>query len=65
MTPKGKSFSAQLRAAIKENDFSPYKIARFCKIDEGNLNRFIHNKGGFRLKTLDKLIAFLGLQLKR
>lgn len=61
---KRKTLAEQIRQAIKDNDKSPYRIAIDTEISQPLLTRFINGKRGISLDTADKLIEYLGLELR-
>ena len=50
-------------AAIKSAGVTRYRIARETGIDEAALSRFMSGERGLDLSTVDRLAAYLGLQL--
>ena len=55
MARKQKSFSEQLRQAIQQDGRSRYRISLNTGIPQGQLSRFMHNKGGLSLRSIDRL----------
>ena len=45
------SFSEQLREAIDQDERSRYRISMETGIPQGQLSRFMHNKGGLSLRN--------------
>ena len=59
-----KTMSEQLRVAIRASGQSLLQIATACGIDDGMLSRFMRGKRGLTTKTLDKVCAHIGLELR-
>lgn len=55
--------SDQLRAAILAAPVSRYQMARETDVAESMLSRFVHRTRSLDLTTVDKLAAYLGLEL--
>ena len=51
MARKQHSFSEQLREAIDQDERSRYRISMETGIPQGQLSRFMHNKGGLPLRN--------------
>ena len=65
MARKQHSFSEQLRQAIDQDERSRYRISMETGIPQGQLSRFMHDKGGLSLRSIDLLCECLGLELSR
>ena len=61
MARKQHSFSEQLRDAIGQDERSRYRISMETGIPQGQLSRFMHDKGGLSLRSVDLLCECLGL----
>jgi ribosome-binding protein aMBF1 (putative translation factor) len=61
--PLGPTLTKAIKAAIKRSGLSRYRIAKEAGIHEDNLRGFVSGSRSARLKTADKLAAFLGLRL--
>ncbi|MHB1424718.1 MAG: helix-turn-helix domain-containing protein [Gemmataceae bacterium] len=59
-----KSFSDQIRDAIKSSCVTRYVLAGQAGIAESVLSRFMSGKQGMSLSTLDKIAEVLGLQVR-
>jgi len=57
------SLSDQIRQAIDECGVSRYAISKALGLDQALLSRFMSGKGGLAVKTIDKIGAFLRLQI--
>jgi len=58
------SISEQLRQAIEKSPETYYRIAKDAGIDWGTLQRFVDgSRPNIRIETVDKLCAYLGLEL--
>ena len=57
------ALSDQLRQAITNSDLTRYRICVECDIDQGTMSKFMVGQVGMSLETLDRLVAFLGLEL--
>jgi len=58
------SISEQLRQAIEKSPETYYRIAKDAGIDWGTLQRFVDgSRPNIRIETVDKLGAYLGLEL--
>jgi transcriptional regulator with XRE-family HTH domain len=56
-------FSEQLREAIRQAGRSRYRISQETGIPQGQLSRFMHDKGGLSLRSVDRLCGCLGLTI--
>ena len=56
-------FSEQLREAIRKDERSRYRISIETGIPQGQLSRFMHDKGGLSLRSVDRLCECLGLTI--
>ena len=63
MTHKQQPFSEQLRQAIDQDERSRYRISLETGIPQGQLSRFMHDKGGLSLRSVDLLCECLGLTI--
>ena len=52
MARKQHSFSEQLREAIDQDERSRYRISMETGIPQGQLSRFMHDKGGLSLRSV-------------
>ena len=59
-----KTISEQLRRAIRARGQSLCQIAEGCGIDDARLSRFMRGQRGMTTKTLDRLCAYLRLELR-
>jgi hypothetical protein len=58
------SISDQLRAAIENSPETFYRIAKEADVDWGTLQRFVdRSRPSIRIETVDKLCAYLKLEL--
>lgn len=55
--------SDQLRAAIRNSPMSQMAIGETIGLNKAPLSRFMNEKAGLRLETVDKLCDLLGLKL--
>ena len=56
--------SEQLRQAILDSGESYCRIAHGCGVNDGQLSRFMRGERGLTTATLDRLCAYLGLELR-
>ena len=66
MVKRPRTISDQLRAAIAaaaEVGISRYRISRETGVEQSALSRFVHGKQGLDLSSIDRLAAYLGLEL--
>ena len=56
--------SEQLREAIRRDGRSLCQIAAASGTNDGQLSRFCRNERGLTTDTVDRLCAFLGLELR-
>ena len=59
----------QLRAAIRNSDVTRYRLAKLSGVSEGQLSRFVMDKGDPRHRTLTlpsaaRIAEVLGLELR-
>jgi hypothetical protein len=60
---KAKTFSDQLRAAIKADPRSCYKLAQITGISAPVFSRFLNTRAGLSLDAVDVLVEALGGRL--
>ena len=58
-----KSFSDQIRAAIRQSGLSQYAIWTACGIDKASMSRFMTGKGGLTLELLDRIADLIGMKV--
>ncbi len=63
MTKPQKTFSEQLRQAMKLSGRSRYKLWKATGIDQATLSRFAAGTGGLSIEAIDELWKVLGLHL--
>jgi transcriptional regulator with XRE-family HTH domain len=63
MSRKPTTVSTQLRAALLAAPVSRYRIWRETGIEQATLSRFARGRSGLDLPTVDKLAAYLGLEI--
>ena len=56
-----RSFTDQMRQAIRDSGLSQYAIWKACGIDKGNLSRFMKGQGGLGLELLDRIASLIGM----
>jgi plasmid maintenance system antidote protein VapI len=59
-----KSFSEQLRQAVRDSELTRYAISVQTGIDQGTLCRFIKGERGISLDSVDRLMECLGLEIQ-
>ena len=59
----GKLISDQLREAIRKADASRYRIGKETGVEQSALSRFVNGTRGLDLSSVDKLAAYLKLEL--
>lgn len=57
--------SDQVREAIRTCGVSRYRIWKETGVAQETLSRFMTGKGGLSIEALDKVAAFVGLQVVR
>jgi len=63
MARKQQSFSEQLREAIRKDERSRYRISLNTGIPQGQLSRFMNEKGGLSIRSINRLFGTLQLQI--
>jgi len=58
------NFSEKLRRAIADCGRSRYEISKETGIAESILSRFVHGERGLSLQSVDKLVGFLGMDVR-
>ena len=58
-----RTFSDDLREAIRRCGKTRYRLCRETGINEGALSRFMRGQRGMLLPAIDKLYTYLGLRL--
>ncbi|MCA9120999.1 MAG: helix-turn-helix transcriptional regulator [Planctomycetaceae bacterium] len=61
---KRKTLAEQIRQAIIDSGITQYRIAKDTGISQPLLTRFVNGDRGISLDTADKLIEYLGLELR-
>jgi plasmid maintenance system antidote protein VapI len=61
--PKTHSVSHQLRRAVAASGKSRYRISKDLKVSEATMSRFMHGTRGLSQDLMDRLCAYLGLDL--
>jgi DNA-binding phage protein len=56
-------FSDQLRRAIERSDKTRYRISQETGVSQAVLSRFMHQKVGLSMETVDLICECLGLRL--
>ncbi len=59
-----RTMSDQLRQAIERSGQSRYAICKALDLDQGQLSKFMHGERGLSLDVLDRLCAYLNLELR-
>jgi hypothetical protein len=59
-----KSFSDQLRQAVRESELTRYAICVRTGIDQGTLCRFVQGTRGMSLASVDRLMEALELEIR-
>jgi hypothetical protein len=59
-----RSFSDQLRQAVRDSELTRYAISVRTRIDQGTLCRFIRGERGMSLDSVDRLMECLGLEIR-
>jgi Cro/C1-type HTH DNA-binding domain len=57
------TFSDQLRRAIKQSDYTCYRIAKTTGINESQLSRFMRGKAGLSPESIDQICKLIGAKL--
>lgn len=65
MTRKRETLSGRLRHFIRERGESLAGIARETGVNHGALSRFLRGERGLSTRSLDRLCAYLGLELRK
>ena len=63
MTRRKRPLSEQLRQAVENSGLTHYRISKDTGIDPAVISRFMSGKAGMTLASLDKLVAYLDLEL--
>jgi hypothetical protein len=59
-----KTFSDNLRQAVRDSELTRYAISVRTGIDQGTLCRFIRGERGMSLDSVDKLMECLELEIR-
>jgi hypothetical protein len=59
-----RSFTDDLRQAVRDSDRTRYAIAKETGIDHAMLSRFVRGQAGMSLKAIDRLMECLGLEIR-
>ena len=60
----GETVSRQLRDAIRRSGQSLCQLGARCKVNDAQLSRFMRGERGLTTATVDRLCAYLGLELR-
>lgn len=63
MKKKGKQFSDEIRAAVRDCGQTRYAISKQTGIDAASLCRFVQGRVGLSLDALDRLAECIGLHV--
>jgi plasmid maintenance system antidote protein VapI len=61
----GKTISEQLRAAIQDSGLSHNELAKATGVNQPSISRFVSGDRGLGSESIDKLAAYLGLELRQ
>ena len=61
MSTRKRTFSDQIRRAVKDSELSCYRICKEIDIVESAMSKFVNGYGGLSMRSLDKLADVLGL----
>ncbi len=61
---KRKTITAQLKDAIRDSGRTHYDIGKEAGINPSQIDRFMSGDRGLHLKTAEKIIEVLGLELR-
>ena len=64
-TMRQASVSEQLRRAVDASGKSRYRICKDLDISETTMSRFMSGQRGLSLRLVDRLCAYLGLELRQ
>jgi DNA-binding phage protein len=56
-------FSDQLRRAVDQSGLSRYEICKRAGLDQSVMHRFMHERSGLSMATVDAICKTLGLEL--
>jgi hypothetical protein len=59
-----RTFSDQLRQAVRDSELTRYAISVRTGIDQGTLSRFIRGERGMSLDSVDRLMECLELEIR-
>ena len=63
MSKKRKNLTCQIQEAVKLSGMTRYRICKILGISESTMSRFMANKGGLSMRTLDALVELLDLEI--
>lgn len=58
-------FADQIRQAVRESGLTPYRICKDTEIDQAMMSRFLAGKMWLGEATLNRLAAYLGLEVAK
>ena len=58
-----KKLSEQIRKAVADSGITRYRISKDTGVDDGALSRSHHGKAGLSMDALDRIGAYLGLDI--
>jgi transcriptional regulator with XRE-family HTH domain len=65
MARQQRGIADKIRAEIKAQKLSAYRVAKETGINEGTLSRFVNRKGDLCSQNIDKAMKMLGLAVIR
>ena len=64
MTKRPRSFSDQIRQAIKDQGITQYRMAKELGITQSATSRFLNGLTGLNMANLDKIAKLAGLRVE-
>jgi len=58
-------FADQIRQAVRESGLTPYRICKDTEIDQAMMSRFLACKMWLGEATMNRLAAYLGLEVSK
>lgn len=60
---RARSLADEIRAAIKAQGYTKYRVSKECGIHESAVGRFVNRQGDLTLGNAERVMQFLGFEI--